>query len=147
MNYDIENTFIVVNGGNGALVQSGGVSASSKFVMNTVADNVAMAGIGAGATCGATVQVNSSIFVNNGATQFGASCAADYSLFSDSAPASGTGNITGLAGFTSTGDYHLTDASLDAIDLADPAAAIAVDFDGDLRPHGAHADIGADEHY
>ena len=41
-------------------------------------------------------------------------------------------------------DYHLDDGS-PLIDLADPQAATAVDFDGDVRPQGAHPDIGADE--
>lgn len=44
------------------------------------------------------------------------------------------------------GDYHLTAAST-LIDAGDSVFAAETDFDGDLRPHGDQADIGADEFY
>jgi hypothetical protein len=42
------------------------------------------------------------------------------------------------------GNFHIQ-ATSPARDAADPAATLAVDFDGDPRPQGARSDMGADE--
>lgn len=42
------------------------------------------------------------------------------------------------------GDYHLAAGSL-GVDDANPAATLADDFDGDVRPQGGGRDLGADE--
>jgi Right handed beta helix region len=143
--FDIENCFILQNGGNGAFVQTGSLPSLARFELNTVADNIATAGTGGGATCAAAIAFKSTLFSNNGGTpQFGATCTATYSLFTDAAP-TGTGNITNAVPGFQNADYHLANGS-PAIDKADPATSITEDIDGDPRPAGAGYDIGADEH-
>jgi hypothetical protein len=142
--FDIENTFIVANANLGGFVQQGNIPAMAKIELDTIADNTAAAT--AGATCTATIPMRNTIFSNNGtAPQIAATCTATYSLFSDTA-ATGTGNIQAAPGFVSGTDYHLAAGSL-AIDAADPATPAGVDYDSEVRPHGARADIGADERY
>jgi len=41
-------------------------------------------------------------------------------------------------------DYHLIPGSA-GINAADPAATVTVDIDGNTRPAGGRADMGADE--
>lgn len=81
-------------------------------------------------------------------------CPLTYSLaYSGTSTAyPGTGNILGDPAFvrlhpttTLPADFHLTAASV-ARDTADPASPLADDMDGDARPVGSRADIGADEY-
>jgi hypothetical protein len=83
--------------------------------------------------------------------QTGGTCTHAYSIATPGALPVGTGNLAVDPKFanTTTGDLHLQDGS-PAIDAADPASDLtgpaSIDFDGDHRPKGLHADIGADEH-
>ena len=67
-------------------------------------------------------------------------------------PYPGTGNLLGNPAFVRMlpsgslpADFHLTSTSV-ARDTADPANPLADDMDGDARPAGSRADIGADEY-
>ena len=136
--FTIENSFLVGCGAEG-FAQLGVVPALSVFQFNTVASN------GTGATCTAPVTLRNTIFANNGAAPQLAGCGATYSLFTDVAPA-GTGNLVGNPAFVATDDDHITFQSA-ARNKGDPASTLAVDYDGEPRPHGAGYDIGADEQY
>src|SRR6266571_2969279 len=67
----------------------------------------------------------------------------------DSATATQGGNLLtatpGLFVKASAADLHLLASATAAIDQARVLAAVTNDIDGDLRPHGAGPDIGADE--
>jgi hypothetical protein len=45
----------------------------------------------------------------------------------------------------SNGDLHLRPTAVDAIDQVPALEEVPIDFDGHTRPHGAKADLGADE--
>jgi hypothetical protein len=156
-NFALVNNFIVQNGSpSGA---SGGVSIATisgagmrELSFNTIAGNTASPSVDTGVGC---FQVTSPLTfdsnivfgnqVSNGGKQVnGANCNYTYSDITDSV--NGMGNITTDPGFAnaSGGDYHLSPTSL-AIDAANPASMLGIDFDGDKRPLGAGRDIGADE--
>ncbi len=67
----------------------------------------------------------------------------------DGATAEQSGNLTGaLAEWfvaPDAGDLHLTAAAVGAIDQVSAPQGVSDDIDGDPRPSGANADIGADE--
>ncbi|MCX5746348.1 MAG: hypothetical protein NT062_28050, partial [Proteobacteria bacterium] len=71
----------------------------------------------------------------------------NHSLAIDTAP-SGTSNLAGDPKFLAPGSYKIQLGSA-AIDQADPASLVTIDFFGDLRPQGTTtpklSDIGADE--
>jgi hypothetical protein len=155
--FSLVNNFIVRNGS--ALSPSGGVSIATisgagthQLDFNTIAGNTASAGINTGVDC---FQVTSALTfssnvvfgnqVSNGGKQVnGNNCNYVYSDISDTV--NGNGNITSDPSFVdqTNGDYHLMPTSM-AIDKADPASTLGVDFDGDKRPKGNARDIGADE--
>ena len=62
-----------------------------------------------------------------------------------------SGNIIGADASwfvdASAGDLHLTSAAAAAIDQAHTDAGVRTDYDGDVRPAGAAADVGADEYF
>ena len=68
----------------------------------------------------------------------------------DGAVATVTGNVTtasaALFASPSTGDLHLKSTATVAIDKAAPLSNVPGDWDGDTRPQGASADVGADEY-
>ncbi len=149
--FSIINTFIVGNGNpTGAF---GGVSILSPgsgtrlFDFNTVYNNDALDGNAAGVVCSLLtnpVNLSDSIIYGNQSTAqvAGTMCTASYS---DIGPAvfAGTGNFAADPQFVDApnGDYHI-EASSPCVGAADPAATVAIDFDGDAR---TDADCGADE--
>jgi hypothetical protein len=68
----------------------------------------------------------------------------------DGATATLVGNLTNAQPVwfsnAASGDLHLTAAASAALDQAAPPATVADDYDGDTRPLGSAADIGADEY-
>jgi len=69
--------------------------------------------------------------------------------FRDGASATQSGNFLGatpaMFANPAAGDLHLVATASQAIDQAPALAAVTDDFDGDSRPQGVAADIGADE--
>lgn len=89
------------------------------------------------------IAVTSSLFAANAMPSDGV--VISYSLF-DTGAAPGAGNFNGDPDFVDAlnDDFHIGPTSA-AIDHADPAATLAVDFDGNPRPIGPAPDCGADE--
>jgi parallel beta helix pectate lyase-like protein len=154
--YDIENNVIVKNGGpNGqggvSMTGIGGSTGRRVFAFNTVSQNSGPFGSVSGVLCdpsiGVPLAMTSNLVVNNaGSAQIsGGACIWTYSdLFPG--PVSGTGNLSSDPLFVDPAhnNFHLQLAS-PVRDAADPAATLAVDIDGDVRPQGAGRDMGADE--
>ncbi len=145
----VRNSMIVQNGGPSATV--GGVNIQTPtalvFEFNTVANNVTVDGFASGVQCtSATARtLANNIIVGVSADQASSTnCSFEHALSNESL--TGTGNQTGAASFVDpgNGDFHVQATSL-AVDAADPAATLAIDFDGDARPAGTGRDIGADE--
>jgi hypothetical protein len=157
--FDLENNFIVQNGGPTSLV--GGInlatvsgSGSHRLDFNTIAANAGTSTVNSGVNCGTVgapiVFSNNLIYgntVSGGGKQIGgsANCTTTYSDVGPDA-ATGTGNINMDPMFVNAaqGDFHIT-AGSPAKDAADPAATLDIDIDGDSRPQGSGRDIGADE--
>jgi hypothetical protein len=152
----IVNNFVARNRAPGILIwdspPSGALGAILEF--NTVVDNVATGHPGGVECRSVTVPLafqNNIVYGNTGGTQVGtqvggANCTWAYS---DVGPDGvlGTGIINMMPKFvdTSTNNYHLSSGS-PGIDAANPAVgAVSVDIDGETRPEGVRADIGADE--
>jgi len=99
------------------------------------------------------LQLDNSIVVNPRSdapadTIDGAACTVKYTtVFPQTAAVPGDNNKVGVDPMLkdpAAGDYHLKTGS-PAIDAADPAATLAIDFEGTSRPQGAHSDMGAFE--
>jgi hypothetical protein len=146
--FTLVNNFIVQNGGAGALVGGASLSgaADSRLEHNTIAGNVRSAGAVAGLLCvGSLVGTNNLIFGNsNGAAEVSSECSHRFSLIGPE-PEDGEGNRADPPTFAdaSSGDFHLAPRSV-GIDQAE-ASSVSEDIDGDPRPQGDGADIGADE--
>ena len=159
--YSITNNVIVANGADGVAGSAkGGVLLAGAnagiFEFNTLSGNGVINGalLGSGLTCsGVTVPMSNNIIVSGGqgggqGLVFG-NCTHTYSLVEGGDTS--MGNITGDPLFIDPGlgNYHLqTGASgSPCIDAADPAATLAIDIDGDIRPLivGGTRDMGADE--
>lgn len=145
----LQNNFVVGNGS--ASTTFGGLDLSASMLaveFNTIADNLAAPGLAAGARCQSTLMriITSNIIVGAGARQVDTmnNCTFIYTISNEAI--TGTGNRTTLPTFVDAlmGNYHLAAGSA-GIDVADPAATVNTDVDGDLRPAGAASDIGADE--
>ncbi len=155
--FELVNNFIVGNGGltspfGGVLIQSPPSVGLHTMDFNTIAGNTASAGLVTGVHCDTVTTAltfdSNVVFANlvsNGGKQVDTqNCNYIYSDISDSV--NGTGNTTADPVFIDAahGNYHLG-AGSPAIDAADPASTLGVDFDGDKRPKGSRRDIGADE--
>lgn len=154
--FDITNTFIVKNGG--VASSFGGVKLDSigagtrRLDFNTIADNQGMDGLALGVFCvpGSQPMVfsNNIVYENQiGGTRTqvsGPNCSWTYSDIGDTV--SGVGNLNADPMFVNPnlGNFHIK-ATSPARDAADPAATLAVDFEGEARPQGPHSDMGADE--
>lgn len=145
----VRNSFFVKNGGPSS--DAGGVRIASptslEFEFNTVADNVTAGGFAAGIQCTSVAArtISNSIVVGSGADQTSSTnCSFTYTLSNEAT--AGTGNVTGSATFVNAAenDYHLA-AGSSGIDVADLAATLDRDFDGDARPQNGRSDMGADE--
>lgn len=125
---------------------------------NTIADN---AGCGEGIYAYTWTDLTMKNNIFSGHTAYGVFAATAYSTIDldstlwhqNNVDSAGSGTITRLndyngdAGYTAplTGDYHLGSASA-AIDKG-VDAQITADLDGQMRPYGFAADLGADEYY
>lgn len=141
--------------GNTALQNGGGLynGGTATVDFSTFYSNTAGQG-GALYTWSALTLTNSAIVANSGHGLYRANDAtvtADYNAFDGNTP--GDGNVapgrhdvrvSPLFVNPSAGNFHVQ-LSSPLINAADPAATLAYDFEGDPRPRGERADIGADE--
>jgi hypothetical protein len=157
--FDIFNNYVVRNGGAGSIlggIRIDGITTNGmhRLDFNTITANQGAATIDTGVACGTVlvplVFANNVVYANivsGGGAQIGgsANCTAKYSNIGPDTLA-GTGNINADPQFVSVpqANFHLQ-ATSPARDVADPAATLTVDFDGDVRPQGARTDMGADE--
>lgn len=157
--FDLENNFIVQNGGPTSLI--GGInlatvsgSGSHRLDFNTIAANAGTSTVNSGVNCGtvgAPIVFSDNVIYENtvsgGGKQIGGStnCSTTYSdVGPDAATGSGNINMDPMFVNAAQGNFHITSAS-PAKDTADPAATLAIDIDGDTRPQGPARDMGADE--
>jgi hypothetical protein len=147
--FTIRNNFIV-NNGDGDTAESGGVHLGSTkptdvFEHNTLSGNLNATGEPQAMTCFDTQLTSAGNIVHDGGTE---PIASGLCVFEHS-------NVQGRAGGTNIdedplfvdpggGDFHIQPDS-PCVDQGDPASAVAEDFDGEVRPQGEAADIGADE--
>jgi len=151
----IVNTIIAGNGSD-ALSDFGGVKVAGTattgggiFEFNTVANSSALPGIATGVQCiasGLTAR-NNIVYDENvppGTAQVSGNCTWSSSLIG---PTAQGGNLSADPKFVGSlaNNYRLGPTS-PAINAADTAATLSVDFEGDHRPQrGDRRDIGADE--
>jgi len=153
--------FVIVNtiiAGNGSptLSDFGGVKIAATattgggiFEFNTIANSSAQAGVASGVQCVAVglVASNNIVYDENvapGTAQVSGNCTWSSSLIG---PTAQGGNLSADPKFVSptANNYRLGPTS-PAINAADTAATLSIDFEGDHRPQrGDRRDIGADE--
>lgn len=134
--FDVENTVIggpgpSANGNTGAIIRN--PMTGSSFVNNTVVNNFTGDANASGVDCNDSFAVENSLLWNN------TGGAGDVRNCDVSTSSEGTDPMFDTDGI------HLTSSSACCVDTADDDAAPADDIDGDERPCGAGADIGADE--
>ena len=155
MQVTVINNFITGNGNptggvGGALINP---AAGSKFQFNTVVDNrvktmTAPTNAG-GLNCLGTLTADNNLFARNFAANVASPATNVVGCDPGTSVLEGM-TITDLALLDPEGvnhadpDYHLTVASAPAIDKA-AGTTVSVDVDGDARPNGSAADLGADE--
>jgi hypothetical protein len=157
--FNITNTMIVMNGGAtsafGGLKIDGITVAGTRILdFNTITANIGPMTVNTGITCGTVLvplMFSSDIvyanIVSGGGVQMGgsANCSATYSdVGPDTVPGSGNINLDPMFVSPLQSNFHLKTTS-PAKDVADPAATLADDIDGDTRPQGSRRDMGADE--
>jgi len=160
-NFTIVNNFVVRNGTIGVSAVGGAsVSAttanSETLSFNTFAENVSGAAHGISCIASNLVADNNIFMLSDSVapTAVISGCGTSYSLVD----AESTGNSGATANNLSANaifddvmnnDFHLVTGSSGSpgIDAADPAATLAIDIDGDMRPLvvGGARDMGADE--
>jgi len=153
--FTVRNNYIYGNGTD--ISSTGGVrfvlaSASPAiFEFNTLAKNVATAGIGPGLHCDMALDINSVIVWGNGASpsvaQVGGNCSFDYSDIGGTA-VEDKHNIKMDPMFTNpAADNYSLGATSPCIETGKPGTMTTDDFQGEPRPNGTAPDIGADEKY
>lgn len=168
--FDLENNFIIENGGSlgafgGMLILNMSGPGPHVFDFNTVAFNYSEPTIGytpgvdceasfqqdPGGSAGPLVFTNNIVFSNvqgNAYPQVSGNCNWKYSNVAPIPPLPplGLGNVVLDPLFVDPqhSNFHLQ-AGSPMRGLADPAATLAVDIDGEVRPQGAGRDMGADE--
>jgi uncharacterized repeat protein (TIGR01451 family) len=145
----------------GGAVYNGGVSGALLLDHNTIYGNSATFGGGVyAAGSGGAVTINNTIIATNTAVTAGGDIYSptagkftlNYNDFYGNSPVN-TGitlnatNLTVPPGFTNAGadDFHLDYDTSSVTNRADPASSVTTDFDGEERPQGTVADMGADE--
>ena len=137
--FEVTNTFVDGNGPSfGGVDVNTSTATSSRFDFNTIVGNSAVAGTAGGVNCSGGLVANDNVIAGNrsGSASDPAAQVASGCNFAGSTISMNTTSLRLDAA------YHLM-AGSPLIDAA--ASTIAVDFDGDARPVGAAADIGADE--
>lgn len=143
----VANNFIFANKANrgGGVVFGGG---GTKFWHNTVVNNEAGTGGGGGLSAlrGITPDVRNNIIWGNTSAMAGTEqihqLAGSYNVIQGGAP--GVGNLNADPRFAGPGDYHI-EADSPARNKAEKVPLVW-DADGDFRPQGLKADMGADEY-
>jgi len=161
--FSIVNSIIVGNGASNSLfggVDLGGVSSQGLYEIQftTIYDNSAATDVVSGVFCGTVLvplrfanNIVHGNVVRGTATQVGGDTDCKWA-YSDIGPQAVTGaadggnNINEPPSFVdiSKGNFHLEPAWPHK-NKADPAAAVNIDIDGDVRPQGGRSDMGADE--
>jgi hypothetical protein len=153
--FDLHNDVIVKNGNpnsafGGVLISQITTRDTHRFEFNTVAQNQATAGSTPGVVCSVVATplafTSDIAFGNADGTQVeGGNCTWTYSDIGPE-PVAGTGNLASDPEFVAPAqnNFHLQ-VSSPLRDAADPAATLADDIDGDVRPQGSGRDVGADE--
>lgn len=156
--FDIVNNYIVNNGQadvsdfGGVTISNSNASSSQRLDFNTIARNHSRISVttASGLICStvtALVTKNNIIYDDTSpAEPIRSDCEIRYSLIEADASVTGSNNLTDNPMFldTNNANYHIQPSS-PAVNAADPAATLDIDFDGDSRPMGSARDIGADE--
>jgi hypothetical protein len=156
--FSLVNNVVVLNGGisspfGGVRIADVTTPGLAEFAFNTVAYNDGATDVITGVQCNVItppISLTDSIVYGNEVAGEGAqvggdsSCTWTFSNIQDG-PA-GDGNIDADPQFVDIGsrDFHLMPLS-PSQNVADPEATLARDIDGDIRPQGGRADMGADE--
>jgi hypothetical protein len=135
VDFEVTNSFIVNNGSANGQFGGAQLQGAGRFEHNSVAGNL---GNVSGVRCTVAVQLLRSIVFGNAGTNVNASCSATASIIEGRA-----GAVDPLFVNVAGGDLHLQ-ASSPAINAA-TGSALTIDIDGQSRPLGGVADIGADE--
>lgn len=150
----IRNSMIVGNGGGTTTmggVQFSNPTADTAIEFSTLANNVGGLADFAGISCpvAGTPLAFNGVLVSGSGNQVPSTGSCSHFEYSNLPGGSPTGtNISMDPTYvnTASGNYHLAPGSA-GIDMGGTTGLPEVDFDGELRPNGAAADIGADEVY
>jgi uncharacterized repeat protein (TIGR01451 family) len=148
------------NGHGGGVYNAGG---NALLQHNTIYNNTALEGGGVYASGVGQVTLRNSVVASNTATDSGGGIygsndhnfSLDYNDFYGNVPNAYSGAVTGLGPHDisvlpglrdpANDDFHLVVTTSQVINKADPASTLPTDFEGEQRPQGTYADMGADE--